>query len=85
MPTPNHLIIWSQIIAQSHALLAKYYGQAKICPLCVIRATKEGVCSCRERCPSHVKRDYFKDDIEIFSVTKSPLELFESLGLRHSD
>jgi RNA recognition motif-containing protein len=31
-----------------------------------------------------VKRDYFKDDIEIFSVTKSPLELFESLGLRHS-
>ncbi len=72
-----------QIIEQAHALLAKYYKHGKICPLCVIRATKDGICSCKGRCPSPVKRDYFKDDIETFTITKSPSDLFQSLGLRY--
>ncbi len=74
-----------QIIREAHALLAKYYKDGKICPMCVIRATKDGVCSCKVRCPSPVKRDFFKDDIENFSVIKSPEDLFRSLGLQCAD
>ncbi len=79
----SHLML-RQIIEQAHALLAKYYKDGKICPLCVIRATKDGICSCKGRCPSPVKRDYFKDDIETFTITKTPADLFQSLGLRYT-
>lgn len=73
-----------QIIAQSHALLAKYYNHGKICPLCVIHAAKrDGICSCKNRCPSPVKRDYFKDEIETMAITQTPAGLFASLGLRY--
>ena len=73
--------LW-QIIRQSHALLRRYYKDGRICPLCVIRATKDGICSCKGRCASPVKRDFFKDDIENFSIIKPPADLFQSLGLQ---